>query len=182
MRIRDHEVVGLVPTPEFAAFFRVAGCEEVDEGAGGEAAGHDDSPDTQGCSSKTLSGGSDGGRVRGFDTARQHLSRLLPRACASPHYAYADSTPEASSALSAPLARDRPARPARESARPGSRVRRQPRDDPGDRASGHSWQVGRTGSGLNRPEQLAPMLEGLPVHAYAKGRIGFQCCDLVHAA
>ena len=66
VRLRDDRVVGLVPTPEFAPFFRLAGCEEVPDGA--EPAGKKaDSPDTQGCP-QTLSGGSDGGRIRACDT------------------------------------------------------------------------------------------------------------------
>ncbi|MDP9373665.1 MAG: hypothetical protein M3Q65_14670 [Chloroflexota bacterium] len=84
VRIRDHKVIGLEPTPEFAAFFRVAGCEEVDEGAGGEAAGHDDSPDTQGCSPKTLSGGSDGGQTRGYKLPDTHFSVDMPVALPRP--------------------------------------------------------------------------------------------------
>ena len=66
VHLRDHEVAALVPTPEFAPFFHLAGCEEVPDGA--EPAGKKaDSPNTQGCP-ETLRGGSDGGRIRACDT------------------------------------------------------------------------------------------------------------------
>ena len=64
VRIRNHEVEALVPTPEFAPFFRLAGCEELSDGEEG-ADKKEDSPDTQGCP-ETLRGGSDGIRTRGL--------------------------------------------------------------------------------------------------------------------
>jgi site-specific DNA recombinase len=69
VRIRDREVVALVPAPEFVPFFRIAGCEDL------STEDHvtdkkEDSPDSRGCPG-TLSGGSDGGQIRAF-------TRFLP--------------------------------------------------------------------------------------------------------
>ena len=64
IRIRDNEIVALVPAPEFVPFFHLAGCEEVPV-TDGTTDRKEDSPDTRDCP-QTLRGGSDGIRTRGL--------------------------------------------------------------------------------------------------------------------